>query len=75
VTPQELKKFNKLTIGQIEEAIGKGEEEIEEMQQRFGDESVYKDGRKVAELQTQLAAKKAERDLLYRAYEWRTENR
>jgi ATP-binding cassette, subfamily F, member 3 len=72
-TPQELRKFNKFTLDELEVAITGAEQELQQMLNRFGDEDVYKDGRKVADLQAAVDAKKAEVDLLYRAYEWRTE--
>jgi len=73
VTPEDIRKYNRLSIEQLEDAITAGEQEIQVMLSRFGDEDVYKDGRKVAELQAAVTARKAEVDLLYKAYEWRTE--
>lgn len=72
-TPEDIRQFNKLTIEQLEEAIIAAEQDVKDTMSRFGDEDVYKDGRKVAQLQASLDAKKAHVNLLYRAYEWRTE--
>ena len=74
-TPEDIRKFNRLSIEQIEEAIVAAEEDVKDTMSRFGDEDIYKDGRKVAELQADLDAKKAHVGLLYRAYAWRTEGR
>jgi ATP-binding cassette subfamily F protein 3 len=71
VTPEDIRQFNKLSVGQIEEAIMKAEQESEEMLQKFGDEDIYKNGANIAELQAALAAKRTQVELLYKAYEWR----
>jgi len=70
-TPEELKRFNKYSVEQIEEMIMTLEEEIEAMKERFGDEAVYKDPAHLAELQRDYDANVAELDLLYRAYDRR----
>ncbi|UCD49149.1 MAG: ABC-F family ATP-binding cassette domain-containing protein [Phycisphaerales bacterium] len=70
-TPEELKRFNKYSVEQIEEMIMALEEEIEGMKERFGDEAIYKDPAQLAELQRDYDANVAELDLLYRAYERR----
>ncbi len=70
-TPEELKRFNKYSVEQIEEMIMTLEEQIETMKERFGDEAVYKNPAQLAELQRDYDANEAELDLLYRAYERR----
>ncbi len=68
-TPEELKRFNKYSVEQIEELIIRIEEEIEEMKERFGDAAIYKDPSQLAQLQQSYDAKATELDLLYRAYD------
>lgn len=68
-TPQELIKFNRVTTEEIEEMIMQFEEDIMALQERFGDENIYKDPQKYADLNKEIAAAKEELDLLYRAYE------
>jgi ATP-binding cassette subfamily F protein 3 len=70
-TPEELKRFNKYSVEQIEELIIELERELEGMKERFGDEMVYKNPEHFAELQQSYDAKTAELELLYRAYERR----
>jgi len=70
-TPEELRRFNKYSVEQIEEMITELEHEIAELKERFGEETVYKDPQKIAALQRDYDAKTAELDLLYRAYERR----
>jgi len=72
-TPEELKRFNKYSVEQIEEMIMSLEEQIGEMKERFGDEAIYKDPAQLAELQRDYDANVAELDLLYRAYDRRAE--
>ncbi len=69
--PEELKRFNKYSIEQIEELIIELEQELAGMKERFGDEMIYKNPQMLAELQQSYDAKTAELDLLYRAYERR----
>jgi ATP-binding cassette subfamily F protein 3 len=71
-TPEELKRFNKYSVEQIEEMIMELEREIAEMKERFGDAEIYKDPARLAELQRTYTAQTAELDLLYRAYDRRT---
>jgi len=71
-TPEELKRFNKYSVEKLEELINTIEQELAEMHERFGDAAVYKNPQQLAELQSSFDAKKAELDLLYRAYEHRT---
>jgi ATP-binding cassette subfamily F protein 3 len=70
-TPEELKRFNKYSIEQIEELIMELEGELAGMKERFGDETVYKNPEQLAELRQGYDAKTAELELLYRAYERR----
>jgi ATP-binding cassette subfamily F protein 3 len=71
-TPEELKRFNKYSPEQLEAMILRLEHELDETKERFGDETVYKDPDRLAELQEHFAAQQAEIDLLYRAYDRRT---
>jgi len=70
-TPEELKRFNKYSIEQIEGMILRAEHELEDMKQRFGDAELYKNPERFAELQQDYDARQAELDLLYRAYDRR----
>ena len=71
-TPEELKRFNKYTVDQLEDMILRLEHEIDGMKQRFGDAEIYKNPDRLAELQQTYDDKQAELDLLYRAYDRRT---
>jgi ATP-binding cassette subfamily F protein 3 len=68
-TPDELKRFNKYTVDQIETMIMEIEQEIESMKQQFGNAEIYKNPDRLADLQQTYEAKQSELDLLYRAYE------
>lgn len=70
-TPEELKRFNKYSVEQIEEMITALDQELEAMKQRFGDAEVYRNPESLAELQRSFEEKTTELDLLYRAYERR----
>ena len=70
-TPEELKRFNKYSLEQIEELIMELEQELAGMKERFGDELIYKNPRQLSELQQSYDSKTAELELLYRAYERR----
>ena len=69
--PDELKRFNKYSIEQIEELIIELEQELSGMKERFGDEMVYKNPEQLTELKQSYDLKTAELELLYRAYERR----
>ena len=69
--PEELKRFNKYTVEEIEEMIMQYEEDIAILQEKFNDEEVYKNHLKFEEITTQIDASKEELELLYRAYERR----
>ena len=71
-TPEELKRFNKYSIDQIEEMILTTEQELDALKERFGDAEVYKNPDVLTDLQRSFTEKNAELDLLYRAYERRT---
>jgi ATP-binding cassette subfamily F protein 3 len=70
-TPEELKRFNKYTVDQLEDTILRLEHEIDGMKQRFGDAEIYKNPDRLSELQQIYDAKQTELDLLYRAYDRR----
>ncbi len=70
-TPEELKRFNKYTVDQLEDMILRLEHEIDGMKQRFGDAEIYKNPDRLAELQQDYDGKRTELDLLYRAYDRR----
>jgi len=69
--PEELKRFNKYSVEQLENMILRLEHELEDMKQRFGDAELYRNPERFAELQEDYDAKQAELDLLYRAYDRR----
>ncbi|MGD8501845.1 MAG: ABC-F family ATP-binding cassette domain-containing protein, partial [Phycisphaerales bacterium] len=66
-TPEELKRFNRYSVEQMEELITGLEQELAGMNERFGDEMIYKNPQQLAELQQSYDAKTAELNLLYRA--------
>lgn len=70
-TPKELVRFAMWSADKIETAIMELEDKISALHQRFGEEEIYKDPSKLKELQTEFDAKRAELDILYRAYELR----
>jgi ATP-binding cassette subfamily F protein 3 len=70
-TPQELRRFNRYTVEQIEEMILQLERELDGMKERFGDAEVYRNPEQLAALQQLYEARQEELDLLYRAYERR----
>jgi hypothetical protein len=70
-TPEELKRFNKYSVEQIEQMITALEQELDAIKERFGDADVYRNPESLTELQRTFDAKTAELDLLYRAYERR----
>ena len=70
-TPEELKRFNKYSVDQLEDMILRLEHEIEEMKQRFGDAEIYKNPDLLADLQQTYNARQSELDLLYQAYDRR----
>jgi len=70
-TPQELKRFNKYSVEQIEELIMALEQELSEMKERFGQAEIYKNPQQLAQLQQTYDSKTTELELLYQAYERR----
>lgn len=69
--PEELKRFNRYTVEEIEEMIMQYEEDIACMQEKFGDEEIYRDKEKYEQLTKDMEESKKQLDLLYRAYERR----
>jgi ATP-binding cassette, subfamily F, member 3 len=69
--PDELKRFNKYTVDQLEDMILQIEHELDGMKQQFGNAEIYRNPDRLAELQQTYEAKQSELDLLYRAYERR----
>ena len=72
-TPEELKRFNKYSLEQLEEMITEHERDLAEMKEQFGNAGIYKNPEQLTQLQSSFDAKTAELDLLYRAYERRIE--
>jgi len=70
-TPEELKRFNKHSLEQLEEMITEHERDLAEMKEQFGNAEIYKNPQQLAQLKSSFDAKTAELDLLYRAYERR----
>jgi ATP-binding cassette subfamily F protein 3 len=72
-TPDHLRPFNKYTVEQIEEMIHTQEGTLEQIQHRFGDETVYSDYQRLTQLQTDFEAEKEKLNLLYEAWQHRVE--
>ena len=71
--PDEIKRFNKFSIEQLEEMIINLEKKITEMKERFGNPDIYKKPNLLLQLQKEFGTANAELELLYKAYEWRAE--
>jgi ATP-binding cassette subfamily F protein 3 len=71
-TPPELRQFNIWPAEKIERAIEDTEAQIKELHESFGDEKVYKDYKLLAQVQSQVKEKEQYRELLYRAYDLKT---
>ena len=56
--PEELKRFNRFTVTEIEEMIMQFEEDIMCMQEQFGNENIYRDPEKYEKLTTEMEAAK-----------------
>lgn len=69
--PKELRQFNKVATEQLEEKIIEIEDQIADLREKFGDETIYKDPAILTQTQQKFDAKQAELGLLYRAYELR----
>jgi ATP-binding cassette subfamily F protein 3 len=69
--PEELRLFNKFSTEKLEERIIVFENDITSLQEKFGNDKIYKNHTLLAELQGELRAKQNELGLLYRAYEAR----
>jgi ATP-binding cassette subfamily F protein 3 len=72
-TPEELKRFNKYPVEQIEQMITELEEKVSRLKEKFGDEIIYKNPVLLTQLKKEYQTVNDELKLLYRAYEWRTE--
>ncbi|MHC4741996.1 MAG: ABC-F family ATP-binding cassette domain-containing protein [Planctomycetota bacterium] len=72
-TPEELRRFNKYSVEQLEDMITYHEQEVAVLKEQFGNAEIYKNPEKLAQFQSTFDAKTAELDLLYRAYERRIE--
>jgi ATP-binding cassette subfamily F protein 3 len=72
-TPVELKRFNKYSLGELEHMIMDLEDQLTHMWERFGEEALYKNPDKLAELQSEYDHQTTELNLLYRAYERRAD--
>jgi ATP-binding cassette subfamily F protein 3 len=71
-TPPELKQFNIWSAEKIEHAIEETEATIKKLHESFGDEKVYKDYKMLAQVQNQVKEKEQYLELLYRAYDMKT---
>jgi ATP-binding cassette, subfamily F, member 3 len=71
-TPPELRQFNIWPVEKIEKTIEETEEEIRKLHESFGDEKVYKDYKMLAHVQEQIKEKEQYLELLYRAYDLKT---
>ena len=71
-TPPELRQFNIWSAEKIEQAIEETEAAIKELHESFGDEKVYKDYKLLDQVQNQVKEKEHYRELLYRAYDLKT---
>jgi ATP-binding cassette subfamily F protein 3 len=70
-TPDELKRFNKYPVEQIEQMIMELEGKISQTKERFGEQEIYKKPALLMQLKKEYEAMNDELALLYRAYEWR----
>jgi len=71
-TPPELRQFNIWPAEKIEQAIEETEAAIKKLHESFGDEKVYKDYKMLAQVQKEVKEKEQYRELLYRAYDLKT---
>jgi ATP-binding cassette subfamily F protein 3 len=71
-TPSHLRQFNKYSPDQIEKQILDLEEHIENIREKFGEETYYKNPEKLKNLQKKFDQANEKLDLLYRAYDHRT---
>ncbi len=69
--PAEIRKYNAWSLEDIEGEIEKVEGKLAELQERFGDEDVYKDDAKLGSLQAEFDSTQQEIDILYAAYEYK----
>ena len=68
-TPPELRQFNIWPIEKVERTIEQTEVEIKQLHDSFGDEKVYKDYKRLAQVHEQVKQQEQYLELLYRAYE------
>lgn len=69
--PAEIRPFNTVSTEDIEMGILTLDEEINELNEQFGNETIYKNPSLLKNLQDKLDQKRKELSLVYRAYEWR----
>jgi len=69
--PEHLKSFNKYSLEQIEQTIAQLEEKQETLNSRFGEDEVYQNPNRLAQLQKELETLKKELELWYQAWEYR----
>lgn len=69
--PEHLKVFNKYSLEKIEATIAELEEKQELLNTQFGDESIYQNPRRLAQLQRELEDHKKDLALWYEAWEYR----
>ncbi len=72
--PEEVKPFNKYRVEEIEQMIMDTETGIEQTKAKFGLEEYYRDHGKMVQLQNIVKEKEAYLELLYKVYEWKTDN-
>lgn len=72
--PEEIKPFNKYRVEEIEQMIIDTETFIEDSKAKFCLEQYYRDHNKMQQLQNEIKEKEAYLELLYKAYEWKTDN-
>ncbi len=69
--PKHLKAFNKYTLEQMEQTIAALEEKQEQLNALFGDESVYQNPARLAQLKQEMESLKKDLSLWYEAWEYR----
>ena len=70
-TPKHLKLFNKYRLEHIEETIAQLEEKQKQLNARFGDQAIYQNPHRLAELNKELETLKNDLALWYEAWEYR----
>jgi ATP-binding cassette subfamily F protein 3 len=69
--PPEIRRYNALSIEEIENKILLTEEEISVLTEQYGQENLYRNSTLLFELKDKLDTKKNELDVLYLAYDWK----